>query len=222
VYRFARKNSQEDGKTRRSLILSSCLPIFLFKSIHYRSGRGQPRVAPARRRVPVLLEVRWPAVFRLAPLRLAGAADFARREPPAAPLAVRFAVPSWLLVRLGAARFALALMLRFALTLAPRFALTLALRFALTLIPRLGAARFALTLAPCFLRVSAAFLADALLAAAGRAAEAAPPFRPPFLAGALLTGFPRPEPDFFPPPVILLTVAHARFSASGSDTPRAS
>jgi len=28
------RNSQEDGKLRRSLVFSSCLPVFLFKSIH--------------------------------------------------------------------------------------------------------------------------------------------------------------------------------------------
>src|SRR5437667_11957761 len=69
-------------------------------------------------------------------------------------------------------------------------------------------------------RVLAAFFAEALRAAAGRDAEAAPPFRPPFLAGALLTALPLPAPLFLPPPVISLTVAHARRSASPSDTPR--
>jgi hypothetical protein len=69
-------------------------------------------------------------------------------------------------------------------------------------------------------RVAAAFFADAERAAAGRAAEAAPPFLPPFLAGALLTGLPRPEPLCLPPPVLLLTVAQARRSASPSGTPR--
>src|SRR5687767_12464227 len=49
----------------------------------------------------------------------------------------------------------------------------------------------------------------------------APPFLPPFLAGAVLSFLPYPEPPgFLPPPVILLTVAHARFSASSSETPR--
>src|SRR5687767_11017016 len=38
------------------------------------------------------------------------------------------------------------------------------------------------------LRVRAAFFAEAERAAAGRAAAAAPPFLPPFLAGPLLTG----------------------------------
>jgi len=71
-------------------------------------------------------------------------------------------------------------------------------------------------------RVSAAFFAAALRAEAGRAAAAAPPLRPPFFAGSLFTGLPRPEPLFLPPPVILLTVAQARDSASRSETPRAS
>ncbi len=45
---------------------------------------------------------------------------------------------------------------------------------------------------------------------AGRAAAAAPPSRPPFLAGPLLTFLPRPlPPGFLPPPVDLFTVAHA-------------
>src|SRR5580704_10151482 len=35
-----------------------------------------------------------------------------------------------------------------------------------------------------------------------------------------LTGWPRPEPLFLPPPVSLLTVAQARRSASFSETPR--
>src|SRR5687767_14719281 len=74
---------------------------------------------------------------------------------------------------------------------------------------------------PLRARVLAAFFAEADLSAAGRAAEAAPPFFPPFFAGALLTDLPRPEPPgFFPPPVILLTVAHARASASSSGTAR--
>ena len=69
-------------------------------------------------------------------------------------------------------------------------------------------------------RVLAAFLADADFAAADRLAAALPPFLPPFLAGALLTGLPRPDPLFLPPPVMALTVAHARPSASSSETPR--
>src|SRR5262245_57511062 len=71
-------------------------------------------------------------------------------------------------------------------------------------------------------RVLAAFFADADLAATERAAEARPPNRPPFFAGALLTFLPRPEPLFFPPPVLLLTVAHARRSASSFGIPRSS
>ena len=70
------------------------------------------------------------------------------------------------------------------------------------------------------LRVRAAFFALADRAASGRAADDAPPFCPPFRAGVVLTGWPRPEPLFFPPPVILLTVAQARFSASSFGTPR--
>jgi hypothetical protein len=53
-----------------------------------------------------------------------------------------------------------------------------------------------------------------------RFAAALPPLRPPFLAGPLLTAFPRPEPLFFPPPVDLFTVAHARLDASFFETPR--
>jgi hypothetical protein len=69
-------------------------------------------------------------------------------------------------------------------------------------------------------RVLAAFFADADLAAADREAEAFPPFFPPFFAGALLVFLPRPDPLFFPPPLILFTVAQARRSASPSETPR--
>src|SRR5260221_485289 len=47
-----------------------------------------------------------------------------------------------------------------------------------------------------------------------------PPIRPPLWAGSWFSAFPRPEPDFFPPPVILLTVAQARRSASSLETPR--
>lgn len=72
------------------------------------------------------------------------------------------------------------------------------------------------------LRVAAAFLAERDLAAAGRAADAAPPLRPPLREGALLTLLPRPEPLSLPPPVSAFTVAHARLSASFSDTPRVS
>jgi hypothetical protein len=70
-----------------------------------------------------------------------------------------------------------------------------------------------------FERVLAALRADSDFDRAERAAEAAPPFLPPFRAGALLTGFPRPEPESFPLPPILFTVAQALFSASGSDPP---
>jgi hypothetical protein len=69
-------------------------------------------------------------------------------------------------------------------------------------------------------RVLAAFLAEADRAAAERPADAAPPLRPPFVAGAFLVGLPLPDPLFLPPPDILLTVAQARRSASLSPTPR--
>ena len=49
-------------------------------------------------------------------------------------------------------------------------------------------------------RVFAAFFADADFAAFDRFAAALPPLRPPFFAGALFTGLPRPEPLFLPPP----------------------
>jgi hypothetical protein len=75
---------------------------------------------------------------------------------------------------------------------------------------------------PFRFRVAAAFFADRLRAAAGREAEAAPPRRPPFLAGPLLVRLPRPEPLFFPPPVDLFTVAQARRSASPRETPLSS
>ena len=68
-------------------------------------------------------------------------------------------------------------------------------------------------------RVLAALRADSDLDCEERAAEAVPPLFPPFRAGALFSGFPRPEPECFPPPSILFTVAHALFSASGSGTP---
>jgi hypothetical protein len=55
-----------------------------------------------------------------------------------------------------------------------------------------------------------------------RDADAFPPFRPPFRAGALDVRFPRPEPLFFPPPDILFSVAQARRAASFRDTPRSS
>jgi hypothetical protein len=63
-------------------------------------------------------------------------------------------------------------------------------------------------------------LAEADRAAAERPADAAPPLRPPFFAGAFLVGLPLPDPLFLPPPDILLTVAQARRSASFSPTPR--
>jgi hypothetical protein len=71
-------------------------------------------------------------------------------------------------------------------------------------------------------RVAAAFLAERLRAAADRDADARPPFRPPFRLGALLFFFPRPDPLFLPPPLSLLTVAHARRSASPFEVPRCS
>jgi len=49
---------------------------------------------------------------------------------------------------------------------------------------------------------------------------ALPPFRPPLREDDVLVAFPRPLPDFFPPPVSLFTVAHARRSASFVPTPR--
>src|SRR5690606_18902106 len=73
-----------------------------------------------------------------------------------------------------------------------------------------------------FLRVAAAFLADADLAFLDRAAEASPPFLPPFLAAEVSVFLPRPEPLFLPPPLISLTVAHARRLASFFLTPRSS
>jgi hypothetical protein len=71
-------------------------------------------------------------------------------------------------------------------------------------------------------RVRAAFRAARERAHFGRAAAVAPPRRPPLRAGARFLGLPRPAPDFRPPPVILLTVAQARRSASGDATPRSS
>lgn len=70
------------------------------------------------------------------------------------------------------------------------------------------------------LRVAAAFLAEAERAAAGRLADAWPPSRPPFCDEAWDSGWPRPEPLFFPPPLSLFTVAQALRSASFSGTPR--
>jgi hypothetical protein len=63
-------------------------------------------------------------------------------------------------------------------------------------------------------------LAEAERAEAERLADAAPPLRPPFCAGPFIVGSPLPDPPFLPPPVILLTVAQARRSASFSGTPR--
>jgi hypothetical protein len=63
-------------------------------------------------------------------------------------------------------------------------------------------------------RVRAAFRAEADRAATERDADAWPPMRPPFRAGALFNGLPSPDPPLRPPPVILLTVAQARRSAS--------
>jgi hypothetical protein len=73
-----------------------------------------------------------------------------------------------------------------------------------------------------FLRVAAAFLAEADFAFLERAAEAAPPIFPPFFAAELSTFLPRPEPLFLPPPVMSLTVAQARRLASFFLTPRSS
>ena len=70
-------------------------------------------------------------------------------------------------------------------------------------------------------RVAAAFFAERDRAAAGREAEARPPFFPPFFDGALLAFLPRPEPPFLrPPPEMAFSVAQARRSASFEDTPR--
>ena len=73
---------------------------------------------------------------------------------------------------------------------------------------------------PLRLRVAAAFFAEAERAAAERRADAAPPRRPPLRDGSRLTDLPRPEPLFLPPFVSLLTVAHARRSASRRGVPR--
>lgn len=73
------------------------------------------------------------------------------------------------------------------------------------------------------LRVAAAFLAAADLFAGDRAADAAPPIRPPLCAAGWPVDLPRPDPPArFPPPSSLLTVAQARRSASFSGTPRLS
>jgi len=74
--------------------------------------------------------------------------------------------------------------------------------------------------APAFrLRVAAALRAEADRADFDRDAEARPPVRPPFRAGAVLVFLPRPEPLFRPPPDILFSVAQARRSASFFGTP---
>ena len=49
---------------------------------------------------------------------------------------------------------------------------------------------------------------------------AAPPLRPPLRLEERLVALPRPDPLFLPPPVSLLTVAHARRAASLEPTPR--
>jgi hypothetical protein len=76
------------------------------------------------------------------------------------------------------------------------------------------------------LRVAVAFIAERDRAAAGRLAEALPPRGPPILPprfeDTLVSGAPRPEPLLLPPPVSLLTVAHARRSASFLPRPRRS
>jgi len=76
------------------------------------------------------------------------------------------------------------------------------------------------------LRVAAAFFADRERAAAGRLADAlpprGPPIRPPRFEETLVSGTPRPEPRWLPPPVSLLIVAQARRSASSLPTPRSS
>jgi hypothetical protein len=71
-------------------------------------------------------------------------------------------------------------------------------------------------------RVAAALRADAERAALDRRAEAAPPFRPPFLEEVRVLFLPRPDPLFLPPLSSLFTVAQARRSASLRDTPRSS
>jgi hypothetical protein len=45
-------------------------------------------------------------------------------------------------------------------------------------------------------------------------------FLPPFREEDFVLFFPRPDPDFLPPPDSLFTVAHARRSASFFDVPR--
>ena len=50
--------------------------------------------------------------------------------------------------------------------------------------------------------------------------RARPPNRPPLRIGAWFSFLPLPEPLFLPPPLILLTVAHARRLASRDPRPR--
>jgi hypothetical protein len=71
-------------------------------------------------------------------------------------------------------------------------------------------------------RVAAAFFADADRDDLEREPAARPPIRPPLREELLLVFLPRPDPLFFPPPVSLFTVAHARFAASPRETPRSS
>src|SRR5690606_23434320 len=73
-----------------------------------------------------------------------------------------------------------------------------------------------------FLRVAAAFWTLSDRSSFDRAAEAAPPFWPPFLAGPLSVSLPRPDPLFLPPPLMSFTVAQPRFLASFLPTPRSS
>ncbi|HYC31900.1 MAG TPA: hypothetical protein VEB59_06385 [Gemmatimonadales bacterium] len=72
------------------------------------------------------------------------------------------------------------------------------------------------------LRVAAALRAEAEREALLRAADARPPFLPPFRDAVRVVFLPRPDPLFFPPLVSLLTVAHARRAASPRETPRSS
>jgi hypothetical protein len=71
-------------------------------------------------------------------------------------------------------------------------------------------------------RVAAAFRADADFAALLLAAEARPPFFPPFRDGPRFSFLPRPDPLFLPPPVSAFTVAQARRAASPRETPLSS
>ena len=67
------------------------------------------------------------------------------------------------------------------------------------------------------LRVAAAFFPAALRFAVD---WLEPALRPPFFDAERFSVLPRPEPDFFPPPDSLFTVAQARASASLLDVPR--